>query len=350
MPTTRAVSRIDDRPGDPVPDLARPRPESGAAPGYGDDGLLDAYSTVVTRVAERAGPSVVNIVVRRRRSRRMRDPREEQGSGSGFVISPDGLLLTNSHVVHEAGRIEVLLEEAGPYRADLVGEDPHADLAVLRIDAPGLVPLELGDSSTIRPGQIAVAIGNPLGFQTTVTAGVVSALGRSFRSRSGRLIDDVIQTDAALNPGNSGGPLLDSRGLVIGVNTATIPSAQGICFAIAINTVRHAASLLIRDGRVRRSYIGVAGQNVPLRRRVVRYFDLPADGGIQVVSVEEGPAREAGVLTGDVIVAMNGHPVGSIDALHKLLTDAVIGVPCTLSVLRRTQRLDLGIVPSELPD
>jgi len=336
-PETRLVANA---PGNGSTDPAV-RPASPAEEG----GLLDAYSSVVTRVAELVSPSVVNVDVRHAPKGR-EGPR---GSGSGFVITPDGLILTNSHVVHGASRIDVTLEEGGPFRADLVGEDPHSDLAVIRIDAPALQPVALGDSGSIRPGQIAVAIGNPLGFQTTVTAGVVSALGRSFRSRSGRLIDDVIQTDAALNPGNSGGPLLDSRGLVIGVNTATIPSAQGICFAIAVNTARHVASLLIRDGRMKRSYIGVAGQNLRLRPRLVRHFALAANGGVLVASLEEGPAKRGGIEAGDVIVMLGGEPTPSIDAMHKLLTDAVIGAPCAVTVIRRSRKLDFTIVPAELP-
>src|ERR1700686_1788408 len=250
-----------------------------------DAALLDSYSRAVTAAVERVSPSVVNVEVHHVAApqsgrNRSGEPRERRGGGSGFIFTPDGLILTNSHVVHDATRIEVTLADGRRAPAHTIGDDPATDLAVIRIDASGLQAVPLGDSQQLQPGQMAIAIGNPYGFQSTVTAGVISALGRSLRSYSGRLIEDVIQTDAALNPGNSGGPLVDSRGQVIGVNTATIMGAQGICFAIGADTAEFVASRLIRDGRIRRSYIGVTGQGVALHRRLVRYYDLPSATGL----------------------------------------------------------------------
>jgi S1-C subfamily serine protease len=275
-----------------------------------------------------------------------RGERESHGGGSGFVFTPDGLILTNSHVVHGAKRIEVSLNDGRHFPASLIGDDPATDIAVIRIDGNGLVAAPLGNSQQLRVGQLVIAIGNPYGFQYTVTAGVVSALGRSLRSQSGRLIDDVIQTDAALNPGNSGGPLVTSDGHVIGVNTATIMMAQGLCFAVGINTAQFVASRLLRDGRVRRGYIGISAQNVPLNRRVVRFHDLPQETGVLVNSVEHtSPAQRAGVRDGDILIAMNGKPIGGIDALHRLLADLPTEVPAQLSVLRGVQRVDVRIIP-----
>src|SRR6266581_3517096 len=269
-------------------------PPAAAAPS--DDLLLDAYSKAVVQAAEGVGPSVVNIEVRRRDGRR-------QGSGSGFVFTPDGFVLTNSHVVHRADRVEVTLSDGRRPDAHVVGDDPDTDLAVVRVYAPQLHPVRMGESKSIRVGQLAIAIGNPYGFQCTVTAGVVSALGRSFRANTGRLIDDILQTDAALNPGNSGGPLVNSRGEVIGVNTAVILPAQGICFAIGVDTAKLVAGWLIKDGKIRRSYIGVGGQNVKIHRRVVRFHGLPVESGLLVVSVEPGsPAQKAGLQEGDILV------------------------------------------------
>ncbi len=314
-----------------------------------DDLLLDAYSRAVTGVVERVSPSVVNIEVHTAVARnRAGEPQEKRGGGSGFVFTPDGLILTNSHVVHDAHRIEVTLADGRRMPATAIGDDPASDLAVVRVDEPGLTVAALGDSQQLRVGQLVVAIGNPYGFQSTVTAGVVSALGRSLRSYSGRLIDDVIQTDAALNPGNSGGPLVDSAGRVVGVNTATILPAQGICFAIGINTAKFVASRLLRDGRIRRSFIGVSAQTVPIHRRVVRFYNLPKETGVVVLSREEkSPAHRAGVREGDVIVALEGHPVAGVDDLHRVLTDVRVGVSCSLTVIRHTEKLELKIVPEE---
>ncbi len=319
----------------------RPAPASDAE-------LLDAYSNAVVAAADKVSPSVVKIEIRHGgKSGAGRRP-DLAGSGSGFIFTPDGFILTNSHVVHGASRIEAALSDGRRAEARLIGSDPDSDLAVVRVDAPGLTPVALGDSQSIRVGQLAIAIGNPYGFQCTVTAGVVSALGRSLRSNSGRLIDNVIQTDAALNPGNSGGPLVNSRGEVIGVNTAIILPAQGICFAIAVNTAKFVAGRLIRDGKIRRGYIGVAGQNAPLHRRIVRFFNLPVDGGVLVATVEPGsPAQKAGLEVGDVIVAYGGAPVAAIDDLHRLLTDQAIGVETPLTVIRRTEKLELRVAPAE---
>jgi S1-C subfamily serine protease len=271
------------------------------------------------------------------------------GAGSGFVFTPDGFILTNSHVIHRATSIRVGFPDGPRFIADCVGEDPATDLAVLRISASGLVPTAFGRSSSLRVGQLVIAIGNPYGFQCTVTSGVVSALGRSLRSQSGRLIDNVIQTDAALNPGNSGGPLITSRGEVVGVNTAIIPSAQGICFAVGIDTATYVAGRLIKDGRIRRGYLGLAGQNVPLNRRIVRGHSLNVDSGIFVVSLEpNSPALRAGVRDGDILVAFDGQPLPNIDSLHRLLTENRLNVSSTLSLIRGTEKLEVEVVPDEL--
>ena len=325
-----------------------------AAP-LSDDELLDAYSRAVIMAAERVSGSVVNLEVHqpfeRGQATDPRFPQQARGHGSGFIFTPDGFILTNSHVVHNASKIEVTLTDGHRFQADLVGDDPETDLAVVRIEAANLAPAALGDSQTLRVGQLVIAIGNPYGFQCTVTAGVVSALGRSLRSRSGRLISHVIQTDAALNPGNSGGPLVTSQGQVVGVNTAIILPAQGICFAIAINTAKFVAARLIRDGKIRRSFIGVAGQDVPLQRRVVRLNGLGVESGVMVVSVEaQSPAEKGGLLEGDVIVGYDDHPIQGIDTLHQLLTEEKVGVKAVVTLVRRGEKMTLPIVPQESRD
>src|SRR5882724_13203729 len=328
----------------------RSAPTNTSSPASEDD-LLDAYSRAVITAAEKVSPSVVYIEVRQRtrgRENARRAPREARGGGSGFIFTPDGFILTNSHVVHDAAKIEVMLSDGHKYEAELIGDDPDTDLAVIRINAPNLVPAHLGEAQKIRVGQLVVAIGNPYGFQYTVTAGVVSALGRSLRANSGRLMDDIIQTEAALNPGNSGGPLVNSRGEVIGVNSAVILPAQGICFAIAIDTAKYVAGWLIKDGKIRRSYIGVGGQNVKLHRRVIRYHNIPVETGLLVASIEpNSPAERAGLLVGDVIVEFAGQPVASIDALHKLLTESRIGTKTPMTAVRHTEKLALEITPGE---
>ena len=327
---------------------AKPAGEAEATTAALDDSaLLDAYSRTVVSAVARVAPAVVNIDVTQRVNVR-RGAGEIGGNGSGFIITPDGFILTNSHVVHAANSITVNLPDGREYPAQLTGDDPDTDLAVIRIDAPRLAHVRLADSENLRVGQLVIAIGNPLGFQASVTAGVVSALGRSMHAQSGRLIDNIIQTDAALNPGNSGGPLVNSAGEVVGVNTAMIRPAQGICFAIASNTAKLVAGWLIRDGRIRRGYIGVAGQNVPIHRRIVRFYGLPLETGVLVVSVEKkSPAERAGLRKGDLIVAFNAQPVGSVHDLHKVLVGEQIGVSARLTIIRRTKKLELPILPAE---
>ncbi len=322
---------------------------NGASPNPPDDGaLLDAYSSAVVRAVERVAPSVVHIAVRRGAPRGGGE--RPAATGSGFVFTPDGYVLTNSHVVEGGGAIEVTLQDGRTLPATRVGDDPDTDLAVIRVSAEDLVPASLGDSRALKPGQLVIAIGSPLGFQATVTAGVVSALGRSLRTRSGRLMDDVIQTDASLNPGNSGGPLADSRGEVVGVNTAVVLPAQGLCFAIPSSTARRVAGLLIREGRVRRGWLGVGGQNVKLQRRRVREFELEHDSALLVLQVEkDSPAAAAGLSEGDIVVGFDGSPVSGVDDLHRLLTEERIGNPVTLTVLRRGERRAVVIVPAESP-
>jgi len=306
-----------------------------------DDELLDTYSKTISAVARRIAPSVVNIRVTAKNGR--------AGGGSGFVIAHDGFILTNSHVVQNATELEVTLHDGRSYPARIAGSDQETDLAVVRIDAPDLCHARFANSAAIRVGQIAVAVGSPYGFSQTVTAGIVSALGRSMRSESGRLMDDIIQTDAALNPGNSGGPLLNSAGEVIGVNTAVILPAQGICFAIASNTAHFVAGWLIRDGRIRRSWIGFAGQNVPLHPRLVRFHNLLVKNGVRITEINSGsPAAVAGLREGDIIVGFKGQPVATIDDLHKRLVASEINVTSPLMIIRGQEMRFLIVTPREL--
>jgi len=337
----------------PVLDEAGHEPNSIRPSGSLDDQpLLDAYSRAVTGVAETVGPAVVRLDVKRRM--RARDVQGNEvthdvgGSGSGFVFTPDGLIATNSHVVSGAVEIGATFNDGQTLQASLIGDDPDTDLAVIRVAGHKLPSVPLGESRSLRVGQLAIAIGNPYGFQCTVTAGVVSALGRSLRSQNGRLMDDVIQTDAALNPGNSGGPLVNSRGEVVGVNTAMILPAQGISFATAIDTAKVTIAQLLKHGRVRRARLGIAGQNLVLPRRMVRHYNLERDGAVQAASIERGgPASRAGFEQGDIIVGFGGQPVAGFDDLHRLLTEEKLGESVPVTVLRRGQRLTLEIRPEE---
>ncbi|BDE08068.1 serine protease [Vulcanimicrobium alpinum] len=302
--------------------------------------ILDGYSATVTSVVERVAPSVAGIDVRV-------DGRRA-GSGSGFVATPDGFIITNSHVVHGAREIEVALLDGRRFRAMPIGDDPDSDLAVVRIAAPELFPAEIGDSASVQVGQLAIALGNPFGLQCTVTAGVVSALGRTLRSQSGHLMDNIIQTDAALNPGNSGGPLVDARGRVIGVNTAIVAAGQGICFAIAANTATRLAGLLIRDGKVTRGYIGIAGTDVDVPRYLQRMHALAQTRGILVQGVEpHSPASRAGIEEGDVVIGLGDGVVDGVDTLHKVLTDRHVDAPTKVVLLRRNALVSRTIIPGE---
>ena len=312
-----------------------------------DDGeLFDAYSNAVIKASQAAGPAVAHVEVRQLAQGRRNRAGEGRGAGSGFLFTPDGFILTNSHVVHGAAEIVVALSDGQRAHAALIGDDPDTDLAVVRTDGIHLTAVPFSPSKP-QVGQLAIAIGNPLGFQFTVTAGVVSALGRSMRAQSGRLIENVIQTDAALNPGNSGGPLVNSCGEVIGVNTAMIMGAQGICFAIGAETARFVAARLIRDGKISRGYLGLAGQDVPVHRQLVRYYNLKANTALLVLTVEpNSPAQTAGVREHDLVVGFKGQPITGVDDLHRFLTDGPIGEQSELELIRGTEKLTRQIVPS----
>jgi len=319
-------------------------PGDGGAPPAAEQQALDAYSRAIMAVYDSASPAVVAVLARHGRDA------ARGGVGSGFVFTPDGLILTNSHVVHDARELSVQVSQGATLSAHLIGDDPHTDLALLKVDPrTPLATVPLGSAGALRVGQLVVAIGNPMGFESTVTAGVVSALGRSLRATTGRLIDDVIQTDAALNPGNSGGPLLDTQGRVVGVNTAIIAGAQGICFATSIDSARSVVTELLRHGRVRRASLGIAAQNAVLPRRYVHYFALSAESAVRVMEVTPGgPAARAGIEQGDLLIALDGTACSSIDHLHRLLSVERIDVPVTLTVIRRDRKLELTLRPVEL--
>ncbi len=329
--------------GPQAPGASRLAP--AAVPGGGE--ILDAYSRAVTGAVDSVGPSVVHIQVEGPTSTVAK--RAPRGSGSGVIMAPDGLILTNSHVVHGAAAISVATQDGRLMPARLLGDDPDTDLALIRVDPAVTLPAaRLGDSRHLRVGQLVIAISNPLGFECTVTAGVVSGLGRSLRSRSGRLMDDVIQTDASLNPGNSGGPLVTSTGEVMGINTAIIMGAQGICFAVASNTAQFVLGHLIRHGRVRRSVIGIAGQHAPITRRVAHFHGLEQASGVRVGGLEpDGPAARAGFALGDILVAVEGRTVHGVDDLVRLLTDERVGQPTVLTLLRGVELMRLTVAPAE---
>jgi S1-C subfamily serine protease len=318
--------------GSVFPEQPDPREEAAA---------LDAFSQVVMRVADKLMPAVVNI--RAGSGRR-------GGSGSGVLFTPDGFLLTNHHVIQGQTRVRVRTSDGRDLPGNVVGADPWTDLAIVQADASDLPFATLGDSAGLRVGQLAVAIGSPFGFDSTLTAGVVSALGRTLRSITGHLVDNVIQTDAAINPGNSGGPLVDSRGNVIGINTAIIQSAQGICFAIPINAAKHILPQLMQHGRVVRGYLGLHGHAVPLARSLARLHLLSQEAAVEVVAVEVGgPADQAGIEADDLIISLGDEPVTSVDDLHRLLTQLPVGIPSSVVLLRGQRRLQRFVLPEEYP-
>ncbi|MBL8799346.1 MAG: trypsin-like peptidase domain-containing protein [Planctomycetia bacterium] len=322
--------------GTSLPDQPRREPPAG------EHEALDAYSRVVVWVAEQLSPAVVNLRGERGRG---------EGAGSGILFTPDGFLLTNHHVVRHGKKLRVRMGDGQEFGGRVVGADPWTDLAVVQVEAAGLPFASFGDSAKLRVGQLVVAIGSPFGFESTVTAGVVSATGRTLRSITGHLVDNVIQTDAALNPGNSGGPLVDSRGQVIGVNTAIIQPAQGICFAIPINMAKHILPQLMRHGRVVRGYLGLHIRNVPVPAEIVEKYQLPANNGVEVLAVEaNGPASDAGIEVEDVVLALDDQPTASADDLHRLLTQLPVGVPSEVTLLRKGRRLQRFVVPAEYPE
>lgn len=324
---------------------ARTHNGSPVGPQEADLDLLDAYSRAIVKVVEEVGPAVVGISIG---GHSQRPAAEQAGAGSGVIIAPDGYILTNDHVVAQAKRLQATLEDGRTLTADVIGADPASDLAVIRVNASGLPFATLGDSAALRVGQLVIAIGNPFGFQSTVSTGVVSALGRALRSQSGRLIENIIQHSAPLNPGNSGGPLVDSRGRVVGVNTAIIMMAQGIGFAIPANTAKWVVSQLLTHGRVRRGYLGLVARQRPLERRLVRFHSLSAELAVEAISVDRrGPAAQAGLQEGDLIVAINGQPLSSVDDLHRFLAEWPIGEPVVLTIIRGLERQDLRVKPGE---
>ncbi len=334
-----------------VDSSSTPEPDPAETSRSSNDRPLDAYSQAVINAAEMVSPAVVNIDIHRKKPRRRTGRKNTDAlytNGSGFIFTPDGFILTNSHVVQDKGTIEVTLSDGRSYEAARVGDDPDTDLAVLRIDAPDLTDARLGDSRAVRVGQLVIAIGNPYGFHYSVTAGVVSALGRSLRTSTGRLIDNIIQTDAALNPGDSGGPLVTSRGEVIGVNTALIADAQGICFAIASNIAQSIAAELIKEGKITRSSLGISGQDVWLLQKIIRKLQLSVESGVLVATIEKNsPARKAGLMKDDVVIAFNEHTIGSIDELYRLLTRDTINVPASLTIIRKERKITKTVVPAE---
>jgi len=341
-----SVRRGNARPCNFQPRPDKAQVDSPVSPNPADDGeLLDAYSQAVTAAAAAVAPTVVHIAVNG-----TREGAQRRGTGSGFFFTPDGLLLTNSHVVHGAREIRVATQDGEGFAADIVGDDPDSDLAVIRVSTRGAPHVRFGQSARLKMGQIAIAIGNPLGFEHTVTAGVVSALGRSLRASTGRLIDDVIQTDAALNPGNSGGPLVNARGEVIGVNTAIIPGAQGICFATASDSAQWVLQQLLAHGRVRRGWLGVAGMNAPLARRIARHHAIENATGVRVRSVERGsPAATAGIEAGDLIVSLDGEVITGIDRLQQTLNVHRIGRAIEVVLLRHTRKISMQVTATERP-
>ena len=334
------LSPLTDDVSEPSPSVPERR-----APEADEREALDAYSRVIVTVAEKLGPAVVNL-----RAVATEGGRGPSGSGSGFLITPDGFLLTNHHVVRGSSRMRVRLNDGREVGGRVVGADPWTDVAVVQAEASGLPHAELGESAGLRVGQLVVAIGSPFGFDSTVTAGVISALGRTLRSITGHLVDNVIQTDAALNPGNSGGPLLDSQGRVIGMNTAIIHSAQGICFAIPINMVKRIFPQLMQHGRIVRGYLGLHGRDVPIARAIARFLGLTQESGVEVIHLEpDGPAAQSGMAEGDLILSIADQPITALDALQKRLSEIPVGIPAEIELLRNNRRLSRFVVPGEYP-